>query len=132
LLQDDAVAVWVFVSAATRVPVWIEGRDLFEASAQHPRAGRLPLSWSRDVENQQIFGRRRRQDRMDSMMRELEVVTQTFEPEHHTVESIMILKAANDAEAETATVHRRGFLEISDGPGDSEMMRHGFSKLSGA
>ena len=59
---------------------------------------------------------------MDSMMRKLEVVTRTFEPEHHTVESVVVLKAANDAEAETATVHRRGFLEISDWPGDSEMM----------
>ena len=58
LLQDDPVAIWVFVRTATRLPERIEGRDLFEASVQHPRAYRVPLSWSRDVENQQVFGRR--------------------------------------------------------------------------
>jgi hypothetical protein len=34
----------------------------------------------------------------------------------------MVLKAANDAQAQTATVHRRGFLDVSDWPGDAEMM----------
>ena len=52
LLDDDAVAIWVFVRTATRLPVRIEGRDLFEASVQQPRACRLPLRWSCDVENQ--------------------------------------------------------------------------------
>src|SRR5438128_719313 len=74
LLQDDTVAIRVFVCSASRFPVWIEGRDLFETGGQHARACRLPLGCGRDVEYQQVFGRRRWHNRMGATVRELEVV----------------------------------------------------------
>ena len=80
MLQDDAVAIRVFLCSASRFPVWIEGRDLFETGGQHARTCRLPLGCRRDVENQQVFGRRRWHNRMGATVRELEVVARTFEP----------------------------------------------------
>jgi hypothetical protein len=57
-------------------------------------------------------------------VRELEVVARILEPEHDTVESVVVLEAPNHAKTEAATVHGRGSRKITDWPGDPELRRH--------
>ena len=48
LLQDDAIAIRIFIGAASRFPVWIEGRYLLEACSHHAGVRGLPLGEDRD------------------------------------------------------------------------------------
>ena len=128
LLQDDAIAIWVFVRAASSLPVGIERHDLFEAGGQDAGASSLPLGCLRHVEDHQVFVRGRWRDRVGATVRELEVVARTFDTEHDAVESGMVLEAADNAKAEAATVHGCASREITDWPGDSEVTRHCVSR----
>ena len=125
ILQDDAVTIPIFVCPAAGIPVWIERVHLLKPRGQHVRAGTVPLGGCRQVEDCQVFGSGRWSDGTDSAVRELEVVVRTIKSEHDTIESFMVLEAADNAKTQPPAVHGLGSRQIADWPGNSKMEWHG-------
>jgi hypothetical protein len=62
---------------------------------------------------------------MGAAVRELEVIARTLDPEQHAVETVMALEASDNAKAQATAVHGRDPCDITDGPGNPEVGRHG-------
>ena len=60
---------------------------------------------------------------------ELEVIVRVPRAQHHAVEPRVIFEPPDLVEAEPAAVHRHGSLEVADGTGDAEIVRHRCSVL---
>nr|WP_157646756.1 hypothetical protein [Burkholderia ubonensis] len=57
-------------------------------------------------------------------MRELEVVVRAFAPEHHAVETVVVLKPGEYREPERIAIHALGCDEMADGAGNAQMGMH--------
>jgi hypothetical protein len=99
VLQDDPVAIRVFIGTAADFPVRVQRIYLLEASCHHIGARSLPLGQGWYVEDHQVLCRGRRRNRMGSTVRELEVITRTTKAEHDAVEPFMVLEAVYNAQA---------------------------------
>jgi hypothetical protein len=124
LLQDYAVAVFIFVGAPLSIPVGIERRNLLETGRKHVGARAFPIAHLWNIEDSQVFLCGRWRDRVRATVCELEMVTRVGKPEHHAVESFVVLEAADDMQAKAPTVHCLCSCEIADRPRNSKMMRH--------
>nr|WP_198387578.1 hypothetical protein [Burkholderia ubonensis] len=76
------------------------------------------------MEDDQVFRRRGRRDGTRPAVRELEVVVRAFAPEHHAVETVVVLKPGEYREPERIAIHALGCGEMADGAGNAQMGMH--------
>src|SRR5262249_55815638 len=95
------------------------------AGIDHRDAARLPVALIGHIEHQQILGRRRRYDRMQTAVRELEMKTLAGYAQHHAIEAFVILELAESLQVESGLIHDVGASQIRHGPRDTKMSMHG-------
>ncbi len=129
-LNDKPVTIAVFKGAPTLGPVWIEGLNFPESGREHTAASLLPFFGLGEVKNKQIFLCGRWLYGMDATERELKVMVLRAGAEHDSIESIVIIKFAEDLQFEALYVHGRGGRKIRDGASDSKLGAHsGFKRI---
>ena len=129
-LNDKPVTIAVFKGTPTLGPVWIEGLNLSESGREHTAASLLPFFGLGEVEDKQIFLCGRWLYGMGATERELKVMVLRTRAEHDSIESIVILKFAEDLQFEALHVHGRGGRKIRDGASDSKLGAHsGFKRI---
>ena len=99
-LNDKPVTIAVFKGTPTLGPVWIEGLNLPESGSEHTAASLLPFFSLGEVEDKQILLCGRWLYGMDATERELKVMVLRTRAEHDSIESIVIIKFADDLQFE--------------------------------
>ena len=129
-LNDKPVTIAVFKGPPTLGPVWIEGLNLPESGREHMAASSLPILSLGEVEDKQILLCGRWLYGMDATEGELKVMVLRARAEHDSIESIVIIKFAEDLQFEALYVHGRGGRKIRDGASDSKLGAHsGFKRI---
>jgi hypothetical protein len=117
VLQDDSVAVGVLEGHTVAVPVGIERGYRVEPSSPHRADGGFIFSSVKEIEDQKIVLTRSPASRMTVSMRELKMIRCAWTPQHHAVESVVVLKTEEDLETESVAVKTDHRVEIISGPG---------------
>ena len=74
------------------VPIRVKRRHWSIARRFHPIYSRRPFALIRQIEDQQVFFRRRLANRVTALMRELEMVKRTSRADHDTIEALVIFE----------------------------------------
>lgn len=99
-LNDKPVTIAVFKGTPSLRPVWIEGLNLPESGREHTPASLLPFFSLGEVEDKQILLCGRWLYGMDATEGELKVMVLRARAEHDSIESIVIIKFAEDLQFE--------------------------------
>jgi hypothetical protein len=129
-LNDKPVTIAIFKGTPTLGPVWIERLNFPKSGREHTAASLFPFFGLGEVKNKQIFLCGRWLYGMDATKRELKVMVLRTRAEHDSIESIVIIKFADDLQFEALYVHGCGGRKIRDGASDSKLGAHsGFKRI---
>src|SRR5258708_11755170 len=121
VLQDDSVAVGVLEGCTIAVPVGIERRYGVEPSSPHRADGGFIFSSVREIEDQKIILTRSPASRMTVSVGKLKMIRCARAPQHHAVESVVILKTEEDLKTESIAVKTDQRVEIIGVPGYAQL-----------
>lgn len=119
LLQHDAITVMVFERSSAQIPIRVHGHDLLEARCNHASTRLFPFGHFGKIKHEQILGRGPRRNRMRTTIREFKMVLHSGATEHDAVEAFMIVKAANDSQAEPRAIKIACSRQIRDRTGNA-------------